>query len=105
MPVSPRSRHARQPTQQAPDATGTPRTLLPIRRHVPPSSALPRYSHLITGAETLESLAWRTQNNSEAWWRLADGNPLRFPLDWRPGDKLDVVALSSPGQVQRDRRF
>lgn len=105
MPVSPRSRHARLPSQQAPDATGTQRTLLPIRRHLPPSAALPRYTHLITGTETLESLAWRTQNASDAWWRLADGNPLRFPLDWRPGEKVEVVALGSPGQIQRDRRF
>ena len=105
MPVPPRSRHAGLPTLQAPDASGTLRTLLPIRRHVPPSSLLPRYAHLLTGLETLEYLAWRTQNASDAWWRLADGNALRFPLGWRPGEKVEVVALNSPGQIQRDRRF
>ncbi len=105
MPVSARSRHARLATMQAPDATGTPRTLLPIRRHAPLSSAAPRYTHLLTGCETLEYVAWRTQGSSESWWRLADGNPLRFPLDWRAGERVEVVSLGTPGQIQRDRRF
>jgi hypothetical protein len=105
MPVSTRSRQARAAVLQAPDAAGRPQTLLPIRRHQPPSPALPRYVHLLTGTETLEYLAWRSQGASEVWWRLADGNPLRFPLDWRPGERVDVVSLGSPGQIQRDRRF
>ena len=105
MPVSARSRYARQTTQQAPDASGTPRTLLPIRRHVPPSTLAPRYTYRLTGTETLEYVAWRTQGSSDDWWRLADGNPLRFPLDWRSGEHVDVVSLGSPGLIQRDRRF
>lgn len=105
MPVSARSRYAPQATQQASDAHGTPRTLLPIRRHVPPPSEAPRYTHLITGVETLEYLAWRMHGVSDAWWRMADGNPLKFPLDWRPGERVEVVSLGTPGQIVRDRRF
>lgn len=106
MPVSARSRYALSAPMQAPDADGEPRTALPIRRHegVPASSA--RYAHLVTGAESLEYLAWRYQGSSEGWWRLADANPLRFPLDWRPGDQLDVASGgNAPGLVTRDRRF
>lgn len=105
MPVTARSRHARLLPIQAPDAHGTLRTGLPIRRQagVPPAAA--RFTQLLTGAETLEALAWRTQGSSEAWWRLADGNPLKFPLDWRAGDRVQVVALGTPGLVERDRRF
>jgi hypothetical protein len=105
MPVSARSRHAGLVPLQAADAGGAPHTLLPLRRHLAPSSAAPRYTHVLTGTETLESLSWRAQGSSEAWWRVADGNPLRFPLDWRPGDRVQVVAQGTPGLVQRDRRF
>jgi hypothetical protein len=106
MTVSARSRYVKLAPIQAPDAGGTPRTSLPIRRHdgVPASSA--RYAHLVTGAESLEYLAWRYQGSSEAWWRLADANALRFPLDWRPGDKIDIAAgAGTPGLIERDRRF
>jgi hypothetical protein len=105
MPVSARSRYAGRTTMQAPDASGTPRTLLPIRRHVPPSPAAARYAHQLTGAETLEYVAWRTQGLSDEWWRLADGNPLRFPLDWHAGERVEVVSLGAPGLITRDRRF
>lgn len=106
MPVSARSRYARLATMQAPDANGAPRACLPIRRHDSVPAGAARYAHLVTGAEALDYLAWRYQGSSEGWWRVADSNPLRFPLDWRPGDKLDVAAgASAPGLVVRDRRF
>lgn len=105
MPVTPRSRYASLPPEQASAADGSLRTVLPIRRHhgVPPSSA--RHTHMVTGTETLEYLAWRYQGSSDGWWRVADGNPLRFPLDWRPGQRIEVVANGTPGLVVRDRRF
>jgi hypothetical protein len=105
MPVTARSRYAGLPTLQAPDASGVLRTQLPIRRHVPPPASAPRYTYQLTGVENLESLAWRAQGASDGWWRLADGNPLRFPFDWRSGERIDVVSLGSPGLIQRDRRF
>lgn len=106
MTVSARSRHARLAPLQAPDASGVPRTGLPIRRHAGVPASAARYTHLVTGAESLEYLAWRYQGSSEGWWRVADANPLRFPLDWRPGDEVQVASTSSvPGLVERDRRF
>lgn len=106
MTVSARSRHARLALLQAADADGTTHTCLPIRRHAGVPAGAARYTHLVTGAESLEYLAWRYQGSSEGWWRVADANPLRFPLDWRPGDQVEVASSSSaPGLVERDRRF
>src|SRR4051794_1302632 len=105
MPVDLRSRYAALPVAQAPDASGTLRSMLPIRRFQPPDPAVARYHHRVTGTETLEYLMWRYQGSSDQWWRLADANPLRFPLDWRPGDTVDVLATATPGLIVRDRRF
>lgn len=105
MPAGLRSRYATLPVAQAPDAAGMPRAMLPIRPPAPIDPSLARFHHRVTGVETLEYLAWRYQGTSQDWWRIADANPLRFPLDWRPGDTVDVVATSTPGMIVRDRRF
>lgn len=105
MPVTARSRYAQVAVAQANDAAGVPRAMLPIRRFEPTAASTARYTHLLTGGETLEYLAWRYQGSSDSWWRVADSNALRFPLDWRPGDKLQVAATGTPGLIVRDRSF
>ncbi|MGY1694624.1 hypothetical protein ACI780_06875 [Geodermatophilus sp. SYSU D00814] len=61
----------------------------------------------MSGLEDLEYLAWRLLGSSESWWRIADANPLAFPLDLRPGDTLTVAvaADAGTGQVDRERVF
>lgn len=76
--------------------------------------------HTIVGGETLDQLAARYYGRADLWWRIADANPgilpadeqasdgeqaaegdhpvlkpgqVRFPLDWRPGDKLIIPPL------------
>lgn len=105
MPVNARSRYAPPAVMTAPDAHGDSHALLPIRRFQSTNEANARFAHLLTGNESLEYLAWRYQGSSESWWRVADANALRFPLDWRPGEQLQVAATGSPGLVVRDRRF
>ena len=105
MPVGARSRYAPPTTLVGPDAKGVAHACLPIRRFQPTDAGTASYSHLLTGAESLEYLGWRYQGASDAWWRVADANPLRFPLDWRPGDQVRVAATGVPGLVVRDRRF
>jgi hypothetical protein len=105
MPVSARSRYAPPATLIAPDAKGVDRACLPIRRYSPPAGSSASYAHLLTGAESLEYLAWRYQGASDAWWRVAEGNALRFPLDWRPGEQVQVTSSDTQGLVVRDRRF
>lgn len=101
MPVPLLSRHA----DLAPIADADGVAALPIRRHAPLPPSAPRTTHLVTGAETLETLAFRYFGRNDDWWRIADANPLRFPLDWQPGDVLTVAAPAAPGRVTRDRRF
>ena len=42
---------------------------------------------------TLDLLARRYYGREDLWWRIADANPARFPLDWKAGDRLLVPPL------------
>ncbi|OYY91546.1 MAG: hypothetical protein B7Y45_03035 [Sphingomonas sp. 28-66-16] len=105
MPVAIRSRYAAATLQQAPDSDGVDRAALPARLHQPPDPAAARSRHALTGTETLETLSWRYGGTSDGWWRIADANPLIFPLDWRPGQVVEILGTGDAGRVVRDRRF
>lgn len=49
--------------------------------------------HTVVGGETLDELAKRYYGREDLWWRIADMNPGRFPLDWRPGDVLVIPPI------------
>ena len=49
--------------------------------------------HTIVGGETLDMLAARYYGRADLWWRIADANPGRFPLDWRPGQTLLIPPI------------
>lgn len=49
--------------------------------------------HRILGGETLDQLAFRYYGREDLWWRIADANPGRFPLDWAPGETLVIPPL------------
>lgn len=91
---------------QAPGRDGVVRPTVPIRRHDPvaPASASP-YRHRVTGVEDIEYLAWRFGGSSEEWWRIADANPLAFPLDLRPGNAVTLPAGGGASAPSRGRRF
>src|SRR5574340_651783 len=104
MPVSSSSRYFNQPVYDTTDSAGDTHPTVAMR----PAAATPVpvvYQHTVAALETLESLAWRTFNSSEAWWRIADANPLVFPLDWAPGDVVSLPVRTSRGRVERTRRF
>jgi hypothetical protein len=103
MPVSNNSRYARVPVIEAADTNGKVRPTIGIR---PGTSVLPAiYAHRVIAAESLESLAWRHYRNSSYWWRIADANGLKFPLDWTPGELLGLPAVSDVGRIERRRSF
>ncbi len=49
--------------------------------------------HTLVGGETLDMLAARYYGRADLWWRIADANPGRFPLDWGPGDTVLVPPI------------
>lgn len=49
--------------------------------------------HTVVGGETLDYLAARYYGREDLWWRIADANPGRFPLDWRPGETLFIPPI------------
>ncbi|WP_046733774.1 hypothetical protein [Streptomyces humi] len=105
MSVSISSRYQQAAVHPAVDAGGTPRATVAIRRHTPPADGAVAYEHRVTGAEDLEYLSWRYFGDSEVWWRIADANPVAFPLDLRPGAAVAVPASQDVGVVNRDRVF
>jgi hypothetical protein len=106
MPVRIQSRYRPLGVYDAPDATGTTHPTVPIRRHEPGAERPGRYQHRVTGLEDIEYLAWRFHGSGEGWWRLADANGVRFPLDLLPGDVLAIPPREEAGRiVDRGRRF
>lgn len=49
--------------------------------------------HQLVGKETLEQLAVRYYGRADLWWRIADANPERFPLEWQAGDKVIIPPI------------
>ncbi|MFF3407478.1 hypothetical protein ACFYW8_14990 [Streptomyces sp. NPDC002742] len=105
MSVSITSRYRQAAVYPAVDATGSTRATVAIRRYTPPAAGDITYEHRVTGVEDIEYLSWRYFGDSQVWWRIADANPVAFPLDLRPGAALSVPASQDIGQVSRDRVF
>jgi hypothetical protein len=49
--------------------------------------------HTLVGEETLDQLAAHYYGREDLWWRIADANPPRFPLDWQAGDTLVIPPI------------
>jgi hypothetical protein len=63
------------------------------RLTAPPSTFTDSIRHTVVGAETPDALAKLYYGREDLWWRIADANPGRFALDWKPGDVLVVPPL------------
>jgi hypothetical protein len=100
MAVSITSRYRPLGIQEAQDTEGQPHTSVPIRRHDPRAQEAIQYQHRVTGVEGIEYLAWRFFGSSESWWRIADANPVRFPLDVRAGDAVAIPTNENVGRIE-----
>ena len=103
MPVGPRSRYFGQPVVQAPDRNGELRPTIAIR-YLPAPPSGPFFRHPVAGLQTIEYLSWKGNGQSELWWRIADANETRFPLDYETGESVNISADPNAGRVQRTRR-
>jgi len=103
MAVSINSRYRQLDAYPAAAADGSVRPTLPIRR-TPPEQG-PTYRHRVSGVEELEYLSWRYLSNSEAWWAVADANPVAFPLDLRAGDVVTLPVGERLDRTDRTRVF
>jgi nucleoid-associated protein YgaU len=57
--------------------------------------------HTLKRGETLDLLAARYYGREDLWWRIADANPGRFPLDWEPGDTLNIPPIRVATRMPR----
>jgi hypothetical protein len=105
MPIVSSSRYAGVKVYEVVDNTGERHPTLELRPPTPPAQRDLGYRHLVTGVEDMEYLAWRFYGDSRQWWRIAEANALRFPLDLVPGMSLAIPNATDIGRVVRDRRF
>lgn len=104
MPVSSTSRYQGMPVYTVDDPRRGQVATVGIRETTPVTGdAL--FRHAITGVETIESLAQRFYGASDEWWRIAEANPLVFPLDLRAGFGLAIPGIDDVGRIDRTRRF
>lgn len=105
MPVSITSRYYLSPVYDATDAEGATHATIAIRPPTPPDATVTMYSHLVSGVETIEYLAWRYYGDSSQWWQIAEANGLIFSTDIKPGMTLSIPSSSNLGTVVRNRSF
>lgn len=105
MPISTTSRYFGLPVYKAVAADDTAHPTLAMRPAAPPPPGTGMVRHVLTGDETLEYLAFRHFGSSDAWWRIAEANPTRFPTDWKPGMVVNIPSAGDVGRVVRTRTF
>lgn len=99
MPVDPLSRYRSEAPLEAPDAAGRSHPALPARWGTGrPTGAV---FHTLAAGESFEVLAERFLGSSALWWRIADANPLVFPLALVPGTVVAIPsAATQPGPTR-----
>jgi nucleoid-associated protein YgaU len=105
MTVGLKSRYYMTPVDTETDPRGNPHPTIAIRPPTPPAAGTVLYSHLVTGTETIEYLAWRYFGDSSLWWRIAEANALQYPMGLQPGSTLQIPGASDLGTVVRNRSF
>lgn len=101
MGVSVKSRYWNQSKVEVTGDKG-PVSSLPVRRPLGPAdrNAVP---YVIYGTATIESLAAQVYGRSDVWWQIADASASRFPLDFKPGEKVNIPPRLGIGRVARTR--
>jgi hypothetical protein len=66
-----------------------------------PSTIPGSITHTLVGTETLDELAAKYYGREDLWWRIADANPNKFPLDWQAGETLVIPPVQSATRSPR----
>ena len=66
-----------------------------------PEAILGSITHTVVGTETLDQLAANYYGREDLWWRIADANPNKFPLDWQAGDTLVIPPIQAATRTPR----
>jgi hypothetical protein len=77
------------------------RISLAQRPAVPTQTPPGSLQHILIGNESLDQLAAYYYGRADLWWRIADANPLKFPLDWKPGDILIIPPIQVATRTPR----
>jgi hypothetical protein len=65
-----------------------------VQRPVPPQQTYPdSIMHQLIAGETLDALARTYYGREDLWWRIADANPRKDPLNWQAGDTIAIPPL------------
>lgn len=105
MPLNLRSRYSGLPVYEAQAPDKTSRATVAMRLTPGAGQEAERYEHLLSGDESVESLAWRYYGSSITWWRILDANALVFPTDMRTGSPVSIPSAAEAGRVVRTRSF
>lgn len=103
MAVGPLSRYGREAVFDVVLPDGTLRTTVAARwADGTPADIV---WHIVVEGDSFESLAARHLGSSALWWRIADANPLVFPLDLPPGVAVAIPAGRSESVNPRRRSW
>jgi len=105
MPVNIASRYYASAVYVATGADGAAHPTVAIRPPTPPAGRIAIYNHRVSGLETIEYLAWRYYGDSAQWWRIAEANGLRYPIDLPPGSLIAIPGANDLGAIVRNRSF
>jgi hypothetical protein len=103
MPVPQRSRFAGLPVLEVTAPDGTRCHVIGLR--LTSTAAAGELTHLVQQGEDIDAIAGRRLGDEQLWWQLLDANPLRYPLDLVPGERLHLPEPSRTTQAIRARRF
>ena len=103
MPASPSSRFGDLPILSVTAPDGSQRNVVALRLETQALVHLTTYS--VREGDAIDLLAARMYGDEGLWWRLLDGNAIRYPLDLTAGDLLDVAGSAQVTATTRARTF
>ena|SRR5438876_9150864 len=103
VPPAANSRFAGLPVLSVVTPDGGQRHVIALRLILPRLVHVDQYQ--LREGEGVDLIAARLYGDEGLWWRLLDGNPVRFPLDVSAGDVLELTSAAQATVATRARAF